>query len=53
MDNTHKSCNYCTYRRNLSRHWELEDYCSMIKKEISKINMEEDCPLKNKEDIQK
>lgn len=41
-----KDCNHCNYRDNLSRHWDVEDFCSLNQKKISKINIKQDCPLR-------
>ena len=46
MDIKPKNCNHCIYRENVSRYFDLEDYCSRNMKHISKINMETDCPLR-------
>lgn len=44
-DNKPKNCNYCKFKQIMSQHWDLEDYCLLNKKCISKINMEVDCPI--------
>lgn len=41
-----ENCNHCNYRDCLSKHWDIEDYCSFNKKKIGKINVEHDCPLR-------
>lgn len=38
MDIKPKNCNHCIYRENVSRYFDLEDYCSRNMKHISKIN---------------
>lgn len=43
-----KNCNGCVYKQILSRHWESEDYCALNKINISRMVMEEDCPLRRK-----
>lgn len=45
------NCNYCTYRVNVSQHWDMEDYCSLNKKKTVNINMDKDCPLERTGDI--
>lgn len=50
VDDKPGNCNYCTYKRSMSQHWDLEDYCFLNKKRISKIIMDKDCPLKELED---
>lgn len=49
-DDIAKNCNNCAFRKIMSKHWDLEDYCSLNKKSICKINMDEDCPLEELED---
>lgn len=39
------NCNHCIYRVNVSRYLDMDDYCSLNMKCISKINMDIDCPL--------
>jgi len=46
VDNVPENCNNCTFKQNRSQHWDLEDYCFMCKKELGKIIMDEDCPLR-------
>lgn len=43
------NCNYCIYKRSMSQHWDLEDYCFLNKKRIRRIIMDEDCPLEELE----
>lgn len=50
VDNIPKNCNNCAFRKIMSKHWDLEDYCLLNKKHTSRIVMEEDCPLKELED---
>lgn len=40
-----ENCNHCTYKKNISRHWNMEDYCSLNRKRIGTINIGKDCPL--------
>lgn len=49
-----KNCNQCAYKQILSRHWELEDYCVLNNKSISRMDMKNDCPLwgKGRKDVQ-
>ncbi len=51
VDNRPENCNNCIFKQIMSQHWDLEDYCFLNKKHISKINMDEDCPLIELEDI--
>ena len=44
-DNAPKNCNHCTFKQNMSQHWDLEDYCTLNKKSTSRIIMDRDCPL--------
>ena len=44
-----QNCNYCIYRKDVSRHLDMEDYCSLNKKNICMIRMDIDCPLKKLE----
>ncbi len=46
MDIKPENCNHCIYRENVSRYFDLEDYCSRNMKHTRKINMETDCPLR-------
>ena len=46
MDIKPNNCNHCIYRENVSRCFDLEDYCTRNMKPTSKINMETDCPLR-------
>lgn len=45
VNNVPENCNGCVYKEMVSRHWELEDYCALNKINISRMVMEEDCPL--------
>lgn len=49
-----KNCNGCKFKQEMGRHWDLEDYCFLNKISISRMDMEEDCPLcgKGREDVQ-
>lgn len=49
VDNIPDNCNHCIYRQDISRHWDLDDYCSLNKKSTSRIIMDEDCSLKEQE----
>lgn len=51
VDNVPKNCNNCIFKQNMSQHWDLEDYCFLNKKSTNKIIMDEDCPLKELEDM--
>lgn len=44
-----KNCNGCKFKRMVSKHWELEDYCILNNKSISRMDMKKDCPLWGKE----
>lgn len=46
MDIKPENCNHCIYRENVSKYFDLEDYCSRNMKHTRKINMETDCPLR-------
>lgn len=50
VDNRPKNCNRCIYNQNVSRHWDLEDYCLLNKKSIGKIMIDRDCMLRELED---
>lgn len=45
VDKVPKNCNGCIFKQNMSRHWELKDYCFLNKKSTDKIIMDKDCPL--------
>jgi len=45
VNNVPENCNGCMYKQMVSRHWELEDYCILNRKNINRMNMEEDCPM--------
>lgn len=51
VDNKPENCNHCIFNQSISKHWDLEDYCLLNKKNISKIVMDKDCPLRELEDI--
>ncbi len=51
VDDKPENCNRCIFKQVMSQHWDLEDYCFLNRKHISKISMDEDCPLKGLEDI--
>ena len=51
VDNAPENCNNCIFRQNMSQHWDLDDYCFLNKKRISRIIMDKDCPLKELEDM--
>lgn len=44
-DRKRKNCNHCIYREDVSRHLDLEDYCSLNMKRTGRIIMDKDCPL--------
>lgn len=46
MDRVSENCNHCIYREELSRHFDLEDYCSLNRKRTGKIDIGTDCPLR-------
>lgn len=50
MDRKPENCNHCIYRENVSRYFDLDDYCSKNRKHTSKIIMDDDCPLWQQED---
>lgn len=50
MDRKPENCNHCIYRENVSRYFDLDDYCSKNMKHTSKIIMDDDCPLWQQED---
>lgn len=50
MDKKPENCNHCTYRENVSRYLDLEDYCSRNMKNTSRIIIDKDCPLRELED---
>lgn len=31
-DNAPENCNNCIYKQNMSKHWDLNDYCFLNKK---------------------
>ncbi len=41
-----KNCNHCIYRKDVSRHLDMDDYCSLNRKRTGKIDMKTDCPLR-------
>lgn len=45
MNNIPKNCNKCTFKQIMSQHWDIEDYCLLNRKNISRIIIEKDCPL--------
>jgi len=49
VDNKPENCNNCIFKQIRSQHWDLEDNCFLMKKVISRINMDEDCPLEGLE----
>ncbi len=50
MDKKPENCNHCIYRKDVSRYYDLDDYCSKNMKHTSKIIMDEECPLWKLED---
>lgn len=40
-----QNCNHCIYRQDVSRHWDLEDYCLLNMKKTSRITVDRDCPI--------
>lgn len=44
-----ENCNHCIYKKDISVHLDLEDYCCKNMKRISKIDMDMDCPLEKLE----
>ena len=45
VDNVPKNCNKCAFKKIMSKHWDLEDYCLLNRKITSRIVIEKDCPL--------
>lgn len=47
------NCNHCIYKKEVSSHWDLDDYCILNKKKIYRIAVDKDCslPLKKLETI--
>lgn len=39
------NCNHCKFKKELSRYFDLEDYCYLNQKKISQIVVDEDCPM--------
>lgn len=50
VDEIAKNSSNCLFMHNLSKHWDLEDYCFLNKMIISRINVDRDCPLVKLED---
>ena len=46
VDRKPENCNHCIYKKDVSRYFDLDDYCSKNMRHTSKINMETDCPLR-------
>lgn len=46
VDMKSRDCNHCIYRKDVSRHFDLDDYCSKNMKRTGEINIDTDCPLK-------
>lgn len=46
MDREPMNCNHCIYREELSRYFDLDDYCAKNGKRTGKINIQTDCPLR-------
>lgn len=46
MDRKPENCSHCIYREELSRYFDLEDYCVKNGKRTGKINIQKDCPLR-------
>lgn len=42
--NVRNNCKGCKFKREMGRHWDLEDYCFPNKISISRMHMEKDCP---------
>ncbi len=41
-----ENCNHCIYREELSRYFDLDDYCTKSMKRTCRINIQTDCPLR-------
>ena len=50
VDNIPENCNNCIFRQNISQYLDMEDYCFLNKKSISRIIMDQDCPLEGLSD---
>lgn len=50
MDKKSENCNHCIYRKDVSRHLDMDDYCAKNMKRTGRINMDIDCPLEELED---
>lgn len=51
MSKKPENCNHCIYREDVSRCLDLDDYCTRIMKQTSRIIMDNDCPLRKDKDI--
>ena len=49
VDNVPENCNNCIFKQNMSQYFDLEDFCSLNKKHISRIIIGKDCPLEELE----
>lgn len=49
VDNVPENCSNCIFRQDMNMHWDLDDYCFLNKKSISRIIMDENCPLEELE----
>lgn len=48
LDMKPENCNHCSYRKDVSRYLDIEDYCSRNMKPTNQIDMDKDCPLRRK-----
>ena len=46
VDRKPENCNHCIYKKDVSRYFDLDDYCSKNMKKSIKIKMETDCQLR-------
>ena len=46
MEKKSENCNNCIYRKDVSRHLDMDDYCSLNRKRTGKIDIKTDCPLR-------
>lgn len=46
VDRKPENCNRCIFNQNAYKYLDVEDYCVLNKKNIFKIDMDRDCPLK-------
>lgn len=46
VDEIPENCNKCMFMENMSKHWDIDDYCFLNKLSIGRFDKKDKCPLR-------